>query len=183
MTQWVWSTELCHEYIAKYTYKAHLFNSNNETDDVDINRVSEQFSSYIMARTSYIQWHDVHFVLNQQAQLDFKQQPTSKHVAPLGHIILTPSQPVFALTPECCVLSRETTNTNFIVFGSSNPRSTTPKTSTLTITQSMRFILINNNTLWIIPVVVTFSELFQSICSLSSHWFRHITKCWFTIQV
>jgi hypothetical protein len=25
--------------------------------------------------------------------------------------------PVFALSPECCVLSGETTNTNFIVFG------------------------------------------------------------------
>ena len=33
-----------------------------------------------------------------------------------GHIILIPSQPVFPLSPECCVLSREATNTNFIVF-------------------------------------------------------------------
>jgi len=28
-----------------------------------------------------------------------------------------PSQPVFALSPYCCVLSGEATNTNFIVFG------------------------------------------------------------------
>ena len=32
------------------------------------------------------------------------------------HIILITSQPVFALSPECCVLSEKTTNTNFIVF-------------------------------------------------------------------
>jgi hypothetical protein len=30
------------------------------------------------------------------------------------HIILIPSQPVFALTPYCCVLSHEAANTNFI---------------------------------------------------------------------
>ena len=35
---------------------------------------------------------------------------------PLRHIILIPSQPVFALSPYC-VLSGEATNTNFIVFG------------------------------------------------------------------
>ena len=60
-----------------------------------------------MARTSYIQWNDVvvRFVLDQHAELDFysastlKQQPACWHVAPLGYIILIPSQPVFALTP------------------------------------------------------------------------------------
>ena len=40
-----------------------------------------------------------------------------RHVAPLGHIILIPNQPAFALTPLCCVLSGEATNTNCIVFG------------------------------------------------------------------
>ena len=35
----------------------------------------------------------------------------------LRHIILIPSQPVFALSPYCYVLSREATNTNFIAFG------------------------------------------------------------------
>jgi hypothetical protein len=52
-------------------------------------------------------WNDneVHFVLDQHAELDFysasslKQQSASRHVAPLGHIILIPSQPVFALSP------------------------------------------------------------------------------------
>jgi hypothetical protein len=28
-----------------------------------------------------------------------KQQPVERHVAPLGHIILDPSQPVYVLTP------------------------------------------------------------------------------------
>jgi hypothetical protein len=61
-----------------------------------------------MARTSYVQWNDdddVHFVLDQHAELDFysasslKQQSAGRHVAPLGHIIMISSQPVFALTP------------------------------------------------------------------------------------
>ena len=60
------------------------------------------------------------FVLDQHAWLDFysasslKQQSMGRHVAPLGHIILIPSQPVFALSPSCLVLSGEATNTNFI---------------------------------------------------------------------
>ena len=53
------------------------------------------------------QWDDdeVHFVLDQHAELDFysacslKQQSAGRHVAPLGHIIMIPSQPVFALSP------------------------------------------------------------------------------------
>jgi hypothetical protein len=53
------------------------------------------------------QWNDdeVRFNLDQHAELDFysasslKQQSTGRHVAPLGHIILIPSQPVFALSP------------------------------------------------------------------------------------
>ena len=48
---------------------------------------------------------EVRFVLDQHAELDFysasslKQQSADKLAAPLGHIILIPSQPVFALTP------------------------------------------------------------------------------------
>ena len=53
------------------------------------------------------QWDDdeVCFVLDQHAELDFysasslKQQSAGRHVTPLGHIILIPSQPVFALSP------------------------------------------------------------------------------------
>jgi hypothetical protein len=71
---------------------------------------------------------DVCFVLDQHAELDFrsasslKQQYAGRHVAPLGHIILIPSQPVFALFPSCCILSGEATNTNCIVFGLTRPR-------------------------------------------------------------
>jgi hypothetical protein len=52
------------------------------------------------------QWDDdeIRFVLDQHAYLDFhsvsslKQQFADRHVAPLGHIILIPSQPVFDLS-------------------------------------------------------------------------------------
>ena len=72
------------------------------------------------------QWNgdSVHFVLDQYDQLDFystsslKQQSAHRHVAPLGHIILIPSQTVFVLFPEWCVLSGEATHINYcIVFG------------------------------------------------------------------
>ena len=64
-------------------------------------------------------------------------------------LILILRQPVFALTPQCCLLSREATNTNFIVFALTRPRlkhtfyylqkCTTLEASTLTITPLMRF--------------------------------------------
>jgi hypothetical protein len=46
----------------------------------------------------------VTFVLDQHAEFDFYsasslKQSVVKHVAPLGHIILIPNQPVFALSP------------------------------------------------------------------------------------
>jgi hypothetical protein len=61
-----------------------------------------------MESTSSFQLDDdneIRFVLDQHAELDFysanslKQHSTGRHVAPLGHIILIPSQPVFALFP------------------------------------------------------------------------------------
>jgi len=53
------------------------------------------------------QWDDdeVCFTLDQHAELDFysasslKKQFAGRHVAPLGHIILIPSQPVFVFSP------------------------------------------------------------------------------------
>jgi hypothetical protein len=73
------------------------------------------------------QWDDdeVRLILDQHAELDcysassLKQQSAGRHVAPLEHIILISSKPVFAISP--CVLSGEATNTNFIVFGLTRP--------------------------------------------------------------
>jgi hypothetical protein len=56
-----------------------------------------------------LQWDDdeVRFVLDQHTELDFysasslKQQSADRHVAPLGHIILIPSRPVFAVFLSC----------------------------------------------------------------------------------
>jgi hypothetical protein len=50
-------------------------------------------------------FNEILFVLDQHAELDFnsasslKQQSAGRHVAPLWHNILIPSQPVFALSP------------------------------------------------------------------------------------
>ena len=60
-----------------------------------------------MARTSNIGRDDdvVNFLLDQYVWLDFysasslKQQSEDRHVTPCRHIILIPSQPVFALSP------------------------------------------------------------------------------------
>ena len=68
-------------------------------------RTSEKYTSYLMARTSYIQRDDddVRSVLDQHTQWDvysassLKQQSSGRHVAPLKHIILIPSQPGFGL--------------------------------------------------------------------------------------
>ena len=50
-----------------------------------------------------------------------KQQSWDWHVAPLGHLILIPSRPVFVLSPSCCVLSGEAKDTNFIVLDLTRP--------------------------------------------------------------
>jgi hypothetical protein len=46
-----------------------------------------------------------------------KQQSVCRHWAPFGYIILIPNQPVFVLTPYCCVRNGEESNTRLIVFG------------------------------------------------------------------
>ena len=68
---------------------------------------TQQFYSYIMARTVNFQWNsdEVRFVLYLQALLDFysaislKQQSMDRHAASLEDIISILSQPVFALFP------------------------------------------------------------------------------------
>jgi len=64
---------------------------------------NEQFFSYIMARTSYILFHEM-VMISTLSQLT---QCTGRPGAPLGQIILNPSQPVFALSPKCCLLRGE----------------------------------------------------------------------------
>ena len=104
----------------------------NITGEIFINSNSE-WVIVVNANSAILSWHEqvnfqwdddeVRFVLDQHAELDFnsasslKQQSADRHVAPLWHIILMTSQPVFALSPLCCVLRVEATNTNFIVFG------------------------------------------------------------------
>jgi len=62
---------------------------------------------------------DVCFAPHQNTQMDFysasslKQQSADRNITPLGQIILI----IFVLTPYCCMLSGETANTIFIVFG------------------------------------------------------------------
>ena len=89
-----------------------LFNTN-----------SAIFSAISCREQVNFQWDYVRFVLGRHAELDcystssLKQQSADRYVVPLGHIILIPSQSVFALSPKCSVLSGKATNTNFIVFG------------------------------------------------------------------
>jgi hypothetical protein len=79
--------------------------------------------SYIMVR-SYIWWDNyVCFILGQHAELDLDsasslKQQSSRHVTSLGLINLILRKPVFALTPEYCMLNgKAAKKTNFIVFG------------------------------------------------------------------
>ena len=111
----------------------------------------QQFSAISWREQVHFQSNndEIRFVLKQHPELDIdsasslKQQSAGRHVAPLGHIILIPSQPVFALSPECCVL-REATHTNGIVLvwpdRCSNTRSTALEASTLTISPPMWFL-------------------------------------------
>ena len=72
--------------------------------------VKHQFSNFLAISSreqDNFQWDDVRFVLDQHGKLDFysasslKQQSADRHVAPLWHIILIPSQPVFLLNAKC----------------------------------------------------------------------------------
>jgi len=72
----------------------------------------------------YIRWNgnDLRVLLDQHAKLNLysassmTQHYAGRHVAPLWHIILIPSQTVCVLMPFYCVLSGEITNTNVFVF-------------------------------------------------------------------
>ena len=66
----------------------------------------QQFSAISWWEQVNFQWDDVEvcFVLDQHAELDFIllahwKKSAGRHVAPLGHLIVIPNQPVFALSP------------------------------------------------------------------------------------
>jgi hypothetical protein len=75
--------------------------------DFDLRRDLYANSAFVLAMSLReqinFQWDDeeVCFVIDQHVELDFysasslKQQSVGRHVAPLGHIFLIPSQPVF----------------------------------------------------------------------------------------
>jgi hypothetical protein len=71
------------------------------------NANSAIFSAISWQEQVNFQWDDdeIRFVLDQHGELDFysvsslKQQSVGRRVTLLGHIILIPSQPVFALSP------------------------------------------------------------------------------------
>ena len=96
---------------------------------------TQQFFSYIMARTSWFltKWWWGPLCTRPTRLVGFystsslKQKSADRHVAPLGHIILIPCQSVFALSPYCCVLSGNATNTNFIVFDLTRSLNEKPK--------------------------------------------------------
>ena len=72
-----------------------------------VERQFNNFSAISWPEQFSFRWKDdeVHFVLAQHVELDFysaslqKQQSAGKHVTPLGHIILIPRQPFFAVSP------------------------------------------------------------------------------------
>jgi hypothetical protein len=89
------SIACCHIWLTTIVSDWLLFNGN-----------SAIFSMSWWKQVNF-QWDDdeVRLVLDQHAELDFnsasslKQQSVDRYFAPLGHIILIPSQPVFVLTP------------------------------------------------------------------------------------
>ena len=110
----------------------NIMDKNTENKQLSTKHDTANYDCCVMLCRSFFS----RFVLDQDVQLDLystsslKQQSADIHVAPLGHY------PVFAHSPQCCVLSGEATHTNCIVLGS-NPRSTVFETSTFTITPTM----------------------------------------------
>jgi hypothetical protein len=111
-----------------------------------------------MARTSYIFmrcWWCCQLCTRPIRRVGFysasslKQRSAGRHVATLIHIILIPSKPVFC--SYYCVLTRDATNTNCMVFGldrCSNPRSVGLEASTITITRDTNAVQKKKNKQW-----------------------------------
>jgi hypothetical protein len=80
---------------------------------------SKWFSPWYSRKTADLTLSNNHSLLRHNV---YVLHSVCRHVDLLRQIILILSQPVFALTPYCCVLSWETADTNFIVFGLILPR-------------------------------------------------------------
>jgi hypothetical protein len=111
-----------------YTYSLYLFVYCCFTDDINYKQKNGMslciVSEWFLLSAKIVQLYhddDVRSVLDQYALLNLykasslKQQSADRHVIPLGHIILIQSQPVFALSLYCYIVSWEATHTNFIV--------------------------------------------------------------------
>ena len=131
---------------------------------------TQQLFSYIMLGTMHFSrtwwWEqcifqedddEVRFVLDQHAEFHYysasslKQHSADRNVAPLGHLIMIPRQPVFGFSSECSVLRVEATNVSFTVFGLT--RSTALEASKLTITPPMRSFLERGIRQYILSIV------------------------------
>ena len=86
---------------------------------------NEQIFSYIIARATYFQWNDddeIHFVRDQHAELDLIALAHWSNSSRVGHvdqhwqITPIPNKPVFALSPQWCVLIEKATHTNFSLW-------------------------------------------------------------------
>jgi hypothetical protein len=98
------------------------FQWDDDNDDVLKNWTSN--FSYIMVRTSYISiWGGWTSMLS-SIFIVLAHWNNSRWVDMSLHTewLQIPSQPLFTLTPWCCVLSGEAANTNIIVFGLTRPR-------------------------------------------------------------
>jgi hypothetical protein len=104
-----------------------------------------------------------------------KQQSAARIVAPLGHIILIPSKPVFVLSPQCCVLSRESTP------GEINSRVVKKVPSFLTWWNKFHDCEIDSTDVWKLWIVFISHELctLVSFKSLTLVYFRSWTQLFF----
>jgi hypothetical protein len=109
----------------------------------DFQKIINNCSAISWREQDNYQWDKVHFVIDQHAELHYystsslKQQSEGRYVAPLGHTIIIPIQPIPALSVE----KQQIPLLKSLVWPDvdSNPRYTVLETNTLTITPHMRF--------------------------------------------
>ena len=106
-----------------------------------------------------------------------KQHSAGRHVAPLGHIILIPCQPVFALSPynlnAACLAEKQQIQILLSLIWpdrGSNPRSTILEASTITSTQQIRFFGERRFSLQLITSTMTVAKWWKYL--IWPLWFR-----------